>query len=150
MQRKMNHHLFAAGMRGACQTGAKTGMRQDRQGHRAGQGDGALTLGIPISEIVDNDRDLGRSRGNRYEESEYCSRPEGSTQTGADENVPDHSALLWTMRLFCFSVLRANSMSESYSGSARVGVITVRSPSSRWMEISGSIPRSWIETPEGV
>ncbi|PLX55512.1 MAG: hypothetical protein C0629_12050 [Chromatiales bacterium] len=68
-------------------------MRQDRQGHRAGQGDGALTFGIPISEIVDNDHDLGRSRGNSYGESENCSRPDGSSQT-VTENVTDHSALL--------------------------------------------------------
>ena len=83
----------AAGMRGAYRTGAKTGMRQDRHGHRAVALPGALTRGIPISETVDNDRDLGRSRGNRYGESEYCSRPDGSSQTGT-ENVTDHSALL--------------------------------------------------------
>ena len=83
----------AAGIRGAYRTGAKTGMRQDRQGQRAIALPGALTRGIPISETVDNDRDLGRSHGNRYGESEYCSRPDGSSQTGT-ENVTDHSALL--------------------------------------------------------
>lgn len=105
-----------------------------------GQSHCALILAVTITEVVDDNGYICRCRGSR-QSAQDCGTDEGG-QVGANGCAPGHSALLWRMRLFFFNVSSANSMSESNSGSARVGVITVRLLNSRWIAISGSIPRS--------